>query len=425
VKALLQRIWQQRRSPELWLLASNLLSRLLGFVVSLLLSRTVGVQALGVYSGLLITSASPTTPMSAVLANNATMLAARHHPAASLMALLRANAGVFAWSALLAGAGCWAMLGASTLTGSGLVSPAAVLVVVSGLVLGQLLTQLVVGLCHGADLSRQASMVVSAAMLASLLMAYPILKLFGLAGVLLQAMAVAVAPGLVLSAWLWRRRGARQDSPALRSETTRYFRQALPNVLATVVNNATNWVSCIYLAEKFHGHGGLGLVAISLQWMALMQLPVTSWGGRVMRALALAHGQSSSAFKGEIRQQLRKCAGVSVVAALVVLALAVPVADLYKVDRHLLACMFAINALATALASINFVYERVFFCLGSQRPWLLISVLAYLAQLALTLVLVPHSVLAVAAGNLMAIVVVMVVVSGYFFHTLRRAGGTL
>ena len=414
-----QRIWQMRTSPEVWLLASNLLTRLLGFVVSLLVSRIAGVQALGVYAGLLITGASPTTPVSAVLANNATMLAVKHQGRHRLRDLLLAHVPVLGLSALVAGMGCWVMMGSSGLLGSGLVSGSTVVLVMVGLVAGQLLTQLIVGLFHGADLSLRASLVVSATMVAALLLAYPMLMWLGLPGILLQAMAVALLPGLVLGWMAWRRAGPVPKAVApLREEAGASFRQAVPNVLATVANNATNWVACIYLAEKFHGHAGLGLVAISLQWMSLMQLPMSSWGGRVMRALAHAREQSAKAFRQEISSQLNRCGAVSAGAALDMLAISPWVADLYVVDHEMLGQMFMVNALAAALASVNFVYERVFFCLGSQRPWLWVAMGAYVLQLLVTYLLISQTILAVAVGNLVAIVMVLVLVTLYFRRTL-------
>lgn len=413
------RLWRIRRSPEMWLLASNLLSRLLGFVVSLLISRIAGVQALGVYSGLLITATSPTTPVSAVLANNATMLSARHHGQVSLRTLLGAHLPVCAMGLLGAVLGCAVMLSASNLLRSALVPWAVLLLVAGGLVVGQLLTQMVVGIFHGADHSIRASMVSSVTVMVALVSAYPVLHRFGLQGILVQAMLVAIMPG-VLMCWLgWGAsglsgQGRGQDIVALRKESNDQFRRAWPSVLATVVNNGTNWVACIYLSERFHGHAGLGLVAISLQWMALMQLPVSSWGGRVMRALSLGRDGGPTVLRQEMLRQRRRCAWVSLGSGAAVLAVTPWVAEWYLVDRETLCWMFAINAVATVLAGINVVYERVFFCLGSQSPWLRWSILAYTAQLLATWCLVPYSILAVAVGNLVASMVMVIAVTVYF-----------
>lgn len=187
----LQRLWH---SAEVWLLLSNLLSRLLGFVVSLLVSRLAGVPALGVYSGLLITAASPTTPVSAVLANNATILSARHHGQVPVGALLWAQWPASMLGLSLAALGCASMLQVSTLTNSGMLPMAMVLWVTAGLVLGQLLTHTVVGVYHGSDLSIRASWVTSATTVFALATAYPVLHFWGLQGIVVQAMCVALLP---------------------------------------------------------------------------------------------------------------------------------------------------------------------------------------------------------------------------------------
>lgn len=412
----LQRLW---RSPEAWLLLSNLLSRLLGFVVSLLVSRLAGVSALGLYSGLLITAASPTTPVSAVLANNATMLSARHHGQATVWALLWAQWPAWLWGLLLAALGCASMLHASTLISSGMLPVAMVLWVTAGLVLGQLLTHTVVGVYHGSDLSRRASWVTSATTVVALLSAYPVLHWWGLQGIVVQAMCVALLPGLWMCTLAWREQAggvARAPAQGLSAESFQQFRKAWPNMLATVLNNGTNWLACIYLAERFHGHAGLGVVAISLQWMALMQLPVSSWGGRVMRALSLAHLEGPANFKHEMRRQLWRCAWVSLLGGGAVLALSPWVADLYRVERQTLFWMLAFNAFATVLAGINVVYERVFFCLGTQRPWLWWSGAAYVIQLAVTWLFIPQAIQAVAVGNVMACLAVSVGVTIYLWR---------
>jgi hypothetical protein len=59
---------------------------------------------------------------------------------------------------------------------------------------------------------------------------------------------------------------------------------------------------------------------------------------------------------------------------------------------------------ACVLSSATFVYERVFYCLAHQRPWLWLSFLAYMGQLVLTALCIPYTILAVPLGNLFAIV---------------------
>lgn len=415
LRGALQLAWHKRRSPEVWLLLSNLLARALGFWVSLLVSRQAGVQALGLYSGVLITTASPTTPMSAVMANNATLMAARHHHDTPLWIILRAHRWPVVVSLLMAGLGCALLFRLSGLHQAESLTTDFVLLVGFGLILGQLLTQLVVGVCHGADLSLPASVLISALTVLAILSALPVLYWLGMPGILAQASLVALLPGVLLGLWLWRkqREAAPPGAMALEREAGSLALKALPSVAATVLNNATNWIACVYLAERVHGREGLGLVAIGLQWMAVMLLPMTSWSGRVMRALAVAHQGDPMAFWQEVRVQVRKCLLVSAAASTLVACGSVPIAALYKVDAVQLSGLFVINAVAASLAAVNFVYERVFYCLGQQRPWLWVSAAAYLGQVLLTYVLIPYSIWAVAGGNLFAVLVVLVLVSGY------------
>lgn len=423
--AWLRRLQGFVQSPEAWLLLSNLLSRLLGFVVSLLVSRLAGVSSLGVYSGLLITAASPTTPVSAVLANNATMLSARHHIEVPLRVLLWAQVPAWILGLLFAALSCALMLQMSTLTSSGMLPMIMVLCATAGLIFGQLLTQTVVGLYHGSDLSIRASWVTIVATVSALATAYPVLHFWGLQGIIIQAMCVALLPGLWMCWQAWRERPectALKSVKELRAESVQQFFNAWPNMLATVLNNGTNWLACIYFAERFHGHVGLGMVAICLQWMALMQLPVSSWGGRVMRSLSLAHQQGTASFSSEIGRQLWRCVWMSFLGGAAVLAVSPWVADLYGVDRSTLLGMLAFSASATVLAGINMVYERVFFCLGTQRPWLWFSGLAYLVQLWVTWSFIPKAIEAVSVGNLMACMTMSVCVTIYLWRNryLRR-----
>lgn len=423
MSARLERIRQRLASPELWLLGTSLLARLLGFVASLLVSRVLGVASLGVYSSVLITAVSPTTPMSAVMANNATMLAARVKGRHQMRGLLAPHLVGAVGCAVVALAGSAVMLWWSGLGQTALLPAWALWAGVVGLVFGQLLTQIATGLCHGLDRSRTASAVTAAVTLVALLSIGPVLWWLGLEGVILQAMLVMLLPGVLLTMWLrwgYAQPDDSESAPVAAGQVGGLFWKALPNMGATVVNNATNWMCCVLLVRQFHGEVGLGLVAIGLQWMALMLLPTTSWGGRVMRALTLAHEHGPAALKHEAVRQARRCAGVSAAAGGVVVVVAPWISDLYRADSGVLFDLFLINAVAATLAGANFVFERVYFCLGNQRPWLRISLVAYAAQLGLTWCWIPHSVLAVALGNLLAIAVVLGLV-GRDLHA--RLGG--
>jgi len=201
------------------------------------------------------------------------------------------------------------------------------------------------------------------------------------------------------------------------------FKQSLPNVGATVVNNATNWICCVYLVSSAHGAQGLGVVAIGLQWMALMLLPTISWGGRVMRALTLAHeGAAPDGLRRELMRQAGYCAGVSLAAGVMVV-LALPwIAQIYKVDVGELSGLFVLNAAAATLAGINFVLERVYFCLQRQGTWLRVAMVAYAVQLVATASLISWSVWAVALGNLIGITLVLLLCGWDLRQRLTAAG---
>lgn len=417
MKARLRGLWIRAQTPGAWLLASSLLSRLLGFVASLMVSRILGVGALGVYSSLLITAASPTTPLSAVLSNNATMLAARQRSGADMLRLFGLHMGLLLVCAAVALVGCWIMLASSDLLSSPLLPVWSIALVAVGLVLGQLLTQVVTGLCHGQDRPRLVALSMGGVSALGVVLVWPMLTTFGLLGMAVLATVVMVLPGVLMLGWSVvnapQATGASQGEPAAQHEVSshgvwRSFRHALPNVGATVVNNATNWICCVYLVSSVHGPEGLGVVAIGLQWMALMLLPTISWGGRVMRALTLAHeSKTPDGLRRELIKQAGYCAGVGLAAGLLVVIALPWIAQIYKVDVSELSGLFVLNAAAATLAGVNFVLERAYFCLERQWVWLRVAMVAYAVQLAATATLMSWSVWAVALGNLLGISLVL------------------
>ena len=432
MNAVLRGLWSKAQTPGAWLLASSLLSRLLGFVASLMVSRTLGVGALGVYSSLLITAASPTTPLSAVLSNNATMLAARQRSASGLWRLLALHLGLMVGCAGVALLGCWAMLASSQLLSSPLLPVWSIWLVVAGLVVGQLLTQVVSGLCHGQDRSRWVAVSTGVVSLLGVVLVWPVLTTFGLLGMAVLATVVMLLPGVLMLWWSAMRAhattaeaaaGAAEPVEASTHGVWAAFKQSLPNVGATVVNNATNWICCVYMVSSAHGAQGLGVVAIGLQWMALMLLPTISWGGRVMRALTLAHeGAAPDGLRRELMRQAGYCAGVSLAAGVMVV-LALPwIAQIYKVDVGELSGLFVLNAAAATLAGINFVLERVYFCLQRQGTWLRVAMVAYAVQLVATASLISWSVWAVALGNLIGIALVLLLCGWDLRQRLTVAG---
>lgn len=406
-------------SPSLWLVGSNLLTRVLSFVVTLLISRTSGMGTLGAYSSLLISAASLTTPVSQAMANSATLMVTRRPDTQSWRRVLTGNAWVLSGCALLVVLGPWFLFSRTDGQGSPGLPPALGYAVVAALALGQLLSQFMLGLAHGANRSRQASWLVAAVMLAGIASCWLVIQTWGLAGALVQAAVVMAAPGILL--WLYVMRRATPtsaiDTVADRQDAWQRFTHALPSIGSTFINNATNWLCCIYWVLQHHGHVGVGLVTIGLQWAVMMQLPVNSWGGRIVHALGTASAEGHAALKRETAHQVRRCVGVSLLTGAAVVVMSPWIADLYHADRNMLIGLFVINGLATVVASANYVFERVFFCLESQRMWLLTSMIAYVVQLAFTMIAIPHSLLAVAWGNLLAVTTIAVIV---YLHLRSR-----
>ena len=133
--------------------------------------------------------------MSAVLANNATMLAVRHRADVSMWQLLVSHAGLLLGSLLAAALGCGLMLASGNLLSSPLLDVRVLWLVAAGLVLGQLLSQVAMGVCHGADLSRQAAWVSGGITLTALLLVYPVLH-YRNGGIVIDKHGATTLPGV-------------------------------------------------------------------------------------------------------------------------------------------------------------------------------------------------------------------------------------
>ncbi len=389
------------QSPAVWLYASQLLARGYGFLITLAIARLCGQASVGGYSAMLITCSSPTAPMALAMANSTSLMATEHGHAQGMQSILWANARNLVISGLVAGIGVALLLWASGLGHVPGVAPAFQVLAAMGLVVGMLLAPVTMGMAHGMGLSRPAAQIVSGVQFMGMLAVYPMVLWGGVTAAL--GLTAVVTMGPLLVGLLGRRLNgaARSEVPraALRQEAAQRFRQALPNVLSTVINNATNWLACIYLANRFHGHDGVAAVAISLQWLALVQLPVSSYSGRLMYDLGVANQNSRWALAAAMKRAALLCVGVTAAMTVLIGAASPFIADLYKLDRETFVSLLVVGGGAATLSGFTVVYERVFFCLSSQRPWLLLSTLAYLCQLALTFVLIPHSILAVPVGN--------------------------
>lgn len=410
-------------SDETLLVGSNLAARGMGFLVSLLISRTDGVAGLGAYSTVMITSSSATAPLTVPLANHGTLMVAKAAPGQVILAQLP----WFALSLLISLLAGQSMLQASTGQAGFPLSSLQTWAICTLLVLGHLLTQWLAGIMHGAHRSRTVALTSGSLTLGCILAAYPVILWQGLPGALGLALVCTLGPGLCHIAQLGCRTPEKSEGTPketgtlLRQEAWGRLKQSLPNMGTALLNTGTNWVCCIYLMQHFHGLEAVGMVALSLQWMMLMQLVVSSWGGKIVHALSVSGGpicHDHQGLKTEMKRQIKRCVGITAASGMAV-TLATPViATIYKVDAGTLGSLLVINAVASVFAAMNYVYERVFFLMPSQRAWLMVSVFAYTAQLGVTLTLSPVSIMATALGNLVACVITMALIRRHLNQAL-------
>lgn len=422
--------WSRRGSEDVLLVGANLAARALGFLVSLLLSRQVGVAGLGAYSSILITSASATTPMSVALANHGTLMTTNHAaPERRALRVMRAQAAWWALTAVVGVAACHAMLWPTVHQEQGLLPAWGLWLAATLLAAGQLLTQWMAGVMHGASRSRSVALISSGLMLACALAAYPVIRTWGLAGAMVLAVVSIVGPGvghlaLLLVAASTSAPAPMEDAAALRREAWRRLRQSLPSSSTSLLNTGTNWVCTIYLVHRLQGFEGVGILAIALQWSTLMQLAFSSWGGKILHALSGSQDSEGAAgLQREMREQVRRCVKVALASSIVIVLAGPAIALLYKVDIATLTGLLMINAVAAVLSGANYVYERVFFMLESQRAWLGFSALAYAVQLLVTVLALQWSVLGVALGNAVACAITLVAVRWHLMRTLAFAAG--
>ncbi|TXI98704.1 MAG: hypothetical protein E6Q31_08560 [Aquabacterium sp.] len=400
-------MWGRLRSINVLLVLANLASRAFGFLVSLLLARMAGVQVLGAYSSLQISSSAPTSPMSLPLANSATIIASAHAPGLGLLGVLRAYIPVLWPASLLAlfGGALLVWLGHGAGSGASVLTLRASLLTVVVLAVAQLWSQVLQGLFHGAGRSLECAQAIAGTMVTAIVLCGPVVLWFGIQGALVLAVWAAAGPAVWLC-WRLRLDGSGLTLPASHQQVSedvwRQVRISLPSVVSTVIRNGTSWFCCIYLARLHFGEGGVGLVTIGLQWMMLMQLPVSSWGGRMVSEMAEAQREGQTALRGAQRHWLRKSGWVTAVVSAGVLVCTPALAWLYRLDTAALWWLLLINSVGSCLAALAYVQERIAFCIREQRAWMLLSLGADVVQLLMTLMWASVSVYVIPLGSVVS-----------------------
>lgn len=396
-----------KQSLRLWLLAASVVTRGSGYLTSFALARFAGELALGSYSVLVNTASTVASPFLGVLSSSATVHAVREGAskitrAPGIVKAQLAFGGAIASVAALV----FTAFYVSTQTDDRLLAPNWTLYLAGTIwVYCQMLGAIVQGTLFGLD--RFSAVARSQLLVGALLLvaAFPLVHLFGLSG----AVGLLVFSSLALVAPFARSIAKHEGWP--NAETWRrvikQFSANLPALGATTASSAVSWYCTIYLVHQVHGTQAVGVMAVSTQWLTMMLIPVTSWGGLTLKRLVNA---SKSGERQEIQITVWRLVVKNVLSTLPLAALvaimAMFIASIYGLSHTKLAELLWISVAIALVTSTNNVFERLMICLSRQRLWLIISAGAYAAQLAVTYTWLSESLLAVAFGILAAVVIV-------------------
>lgn len=402
--------WQQ--SAKLMLIFASLIQRGFGFLTTLVLARLAGIESVGLYTSLQISASSIATTVSVPLSNSATLVTSRHL-GQGLRSLLAAHTGVISLTALSMVMACIALMHFSNLSDKARsIWPWwAPVLAVSLLALSQLLSQVMAGLFHGAGRSLPVARLTLISTGVGIVLCWPTAHVAGVPGLLGLSIAVVMLPAMIMMRQAWR--DAQQpntNSPPeqdLKASVWQSAQHALPSIASTLMRNGASWFCCIYLAQALHGAAGVGLVSIGLQWMMLMQFPVSALGGQMVADLGQASSVGDQALRQVAQRWLKRCLWTTVLISVGVVAASPLITWLYKQSGSPLLWILLINAAVSVIISMNYVHERVFFCREWQKRWLVLSLLGDLAQVTFTLTLAHHSILIIAAGGLVSASLVM------------------
>ncbi|MGB4766209.1 MAG: hypothetical protein WBH09_04800 [Rugosibacter sp.] len=401
-----------RYSPRSWMLFASLSTRGAGFLISLLIARLAGASALGVYSALVNTIASVTTPFTQVLTNNATLLGAEgsRNGGGNYRIFARSS---FSLALLLSviSAGILILLYRLMLDNDGLNSIFITLVSVGiAVVAGQVLGAVSLGFLYGAGEFMLASRISFVVALVVCLAAYPVIQDYGLYGALVLLIFATLFPSIAMGAWVFlSKRGIAVEGgthlAAGHEVRSRFFR-ALPSIAAIIVNNGVNWVCTIFFVQSIFGTVGVGVVAVAAQWLNLMLIPATSWGGVSLKVLtdAIASGNEKTVWHASVGLMRKNFLVTIALAGSIALASGL-IARAYGLSDTDVALLICVNALCAIVAAINNVFERFLLALDRQDWWLFFSLASFSAQMAVTLLFIAKGLWIVPVGVLVASII--------------------
>lgn len=405
-------------SPRAWAFVGALSTRGAGFVASFSLARFAGATPLALYLATVVAASVVSTPLAQVLFNGGLLSATSAPTAAWARGLFRVVLGMAVLGALplmliFVAMHSQVVNGASQLAAR---EVAWLWVAGVGAVCGQVLTQALSGLLNG--LGAQLPTARVTACLSTLLMplSVPAVCWLGLQGAWIMLLLSSWLPVLVLGALVlrWLQRGwraveafevAEADGPA--QAMWQQVRSGWPNAVALMAAGAAGWLCSIYLVQRHQGAAGVAVLGVATQWMTLILMPATSWGGVVLRELAEARLRSDarSALGPTLRRLMLRNALVTLAVAAVVLAASGWLERAYRLDGAGLPALLAVSVLASLVLSANGVLERALITWDRQWALMLISFAGLAAQVACTWMWVERSVQAVQWGLMLSAIV--------------------
>lgn len=397
-------------SPRVWMLFASLATRGAGFIVSLFIARLAGASALGTYSALVNTAASVATPFAQILTNNSTVTGAESSRSGGDDYRLKAQAS-FLLALLLSAVSAVALLLLYKFTLGSEASPSPVVLAVGMfVVIAQVLGAVGLGFLYGAGEFMLASRISFLAALVLCLAAYPAIQNYGLNGALCLLLLASLFPPVLMGIRVLTRDcsfGDTTESPSVAwRQVKSQFVRSLPSVAAITVNNGVNWICTIYLVQSVYGAAGVGIVAVAAQWLNLMLIPATSWGGVSLKALsdAIASGDEKTAWRASSGLMRKNLLVTLALAGLIALASGLIVRT-YGLSDTEVALLICINATCALVASVNNVFERFLLALDRQDWWLFFSLASFSAQLAVTLLFIAKGLWMVPVGVLVASII--------------------
>lgn len=392
------------------MLFASLSTRGAGFLTSLLIARLAGVSALGAYSALVNTAASVATPFTQVLTNNSTILGAEgsRGGANSYRVFARSSFALALFLSVIS-AGVLILLYRYMLGGA---ASSSLLLVSVGVfvVIGQMLGAVSLGFLYGAGEFMLASRISFWVAMAVCLAAYPVIQYTGLHGALILMLLAALFPPLLMGARVLISRRVMANGEEVHSgagqEVRSRFLRALPSVAAIVVNNGVNWICTIFLVQSAFGSAGIGVVAVAAQWLNLMLIPATSWGGVSLKVLsdAISSGDERTAWSAAVGLMRKNFLVTLALAGSIALASGL-IARAYSLSDTDVALLIGINAICAIVAAINNIFERFLLALDRQDWWLFFSLASFSAQLAVTLLFIAKGLWVVPVGVLVASII--------------------